>query len=435
LHIDTIFALGSGKLPAGIAVIRISGSHVKKGLVPLCGPFPSPKMMQYRQLTDLTGQIIDTCLIVFFKAPHSFTGEDCVELHVHGSRAVVKNLLNYLGNIPDFRPAEAGEFTRRAFMNGKLDITQAEGLADLLSAETDAQRKLALYQSSGGLKNLYECWRRQLLTARAMIEAHIDFFDEDDVAARAIASFAYDMKQILKDIHQHISGYRSGEIIREGYHVVIAGAPNAGKSSLMNALVQREVAISSDEEGTTRDTIDVRLEVSGNLIILTDTAGLRHTDNKVEAIGIARAKDKITSADLILLVLNMNDMHTIDIDPTAPLLRVGTHLDNCYQTPENIDFPLSTVNGQGIKPLLDEIGRRANEATITDTVIPTRERQIALLRSTAQDIEKCLNFDSDHSDLIAEHLRLATENLGKLVGCVGVEELLDVIFSQFCIGK
>jgi tRNA modification GTPase len=366
-------------------------------------------------------------LVVLFQAPHSFTGEDCVELHIHGSRAVLQKLLDYLGSIPHFRPAEAGEFTRRAFMNGKLDMTQAEGLADLLSSETEEQRKLALHTSSGSLKTLYEGWRTQMITIRAMIEAEIDFNDEDDVSARAFTLFTSQMQQILQTIEQHILGYRSGEIIREGYHVVIAGAPNAGKSSLLNALVQRDVAIASDEEGTTRDSIDVRLDINGTLIILTDTAGIRQTDNKVEILGIERARDKINRADLLLLITNMNEPRAIKIDTTLPILTVGTHLD--------INFPVSTRTGEGLPTLLKEIGRRAQDAITTETIIPTRERHVSLLKKTTEDIQYSLSLSIDQSDLIAEHLRLATENLEKLVGRIDVEDLLDVIFSQFCIGK
>ncbi len=436
MHSDTIFALSSGRLPSGIAVVRISGPNVRFGLETICQQVPAPRLMQRSHFINGQGGIIDSGLVVFFEGPTSFTGEDCAELHLHGGVTVVRAILGRLGELSGFRPAEAGEFTKRAFLAGKLDFSQAEGLSDLVSAETEAQRRLAVDQSSGTLKVVYEDWRARLVQARAMVEAAIDFSDEDDVSDRAVSSLSDALAPLSDEIGQHINGYRSGEIIRDGFQVVIAGAPNAGKSSLMNALVKRDVAIASDEPGTTRDLIDVRLELAGNLIVLTDTAGLRDTDSKVDAIGVARAKGRIELADLVLLVSNMAAPLDISLEGiAAPVVHVGTHLDVIDQVPVSIDYPISTVTGKGIDDLLFELGRRASDAVSIDGVIPTRERQVTLLRRAKQEIDAARVVESEHFDLIAEHLRLATDYIGRLVGRVDVEDLLDVIFSQFCIGK
>jgi tRNA modification GTPase len=433
---DTIFALASGRLPSGIAVIRVSGQHVRFGLETICKQVPQPRHVQLVSFFDAGGYVIDTGLVVFFKGPQSFTGEDCAEFHLHGGVAVVRAMLGRLGAMAGFRPAEAGEFTKRAFLAGKLDLTQAEGLADLVSAETEAQRRLAVDQSNGTLKALYDGWRTRLLRSRAMVEAAIDFSDEDDVSDRAMNSLFDELFLLSDEIGRHIAGYRSGEIIRDGFQVVIAGAPNAGKSSLLNALVKRDVAIASDEAGTTRDLIDVRLELGGNLIVLTDTAGLRDAQSKVEAIGVERARVRIDNADLVLHVFNMAGATPISLASViAPVVHVGTHLDATGNIPETVEFPLSTVSGEGIEALLREIGKRASEAASVDTVIPTRERQVALLRRAKEEIEQVRLVEAQDFDLIAEHLRSATDFVGRLVGRVDVEDLLDVIFSQFCIGK
>ncbi len=433
---DTIFALASGRLPAGIAVVRISGAGVRFGLETICGVVPSPRKMQLVRFHDKSDETIDTGLVVYFAHPASFTGEDCAELHLHGGIAVVRSMLSCLAALPNFRLAEAGEFTKRAFLSGKLDLTQAEGLADLISAETEAQRRVAVSQSEGRLRELYEDWRTKLVRLRAMVEASIDFSDEDDVAERALVAVADEVGTLSKAIKQHIQGYRSGEIIRDGYQVVIAGAPNAGKSSLLNALVKRDVAIASDEAGTTRDLIDVRLEIDGNLIILTDTAGLRIAEGKVEAIGVERAKVRIEAADLVLLVSNLHQPVDTSLIPiVAPIIKVGTHLDLVGENSSYVDFALSTKTGAGLQNLLDELGRRASLAALNDQVIPTRERQVGLLRQLAVELDDVLSVQSSDLDLVAEHLRRATDHVGRLVGRVDVEDLLDVIFSQFCIGK
>jgi tRNA modification GTPase len=433
---DTIFALASGRLPSGIAVIRLSGPNVRFGLETICGVVPAPRVMQLVRFFDGNNETIDTGLVVFFAQPASFTGEDCAELHLHGGIAVVRSMLSRLAALHNFRLAEAGEFTKRAFLSGKLDLTQVEGLADLISAETEAQRRVAVSQSEGRLRGLYEEWRMRLVRLRAMVEAAIDFSDEDDVADRALVSVSEEVGILCTAIKMHVAGYRSGEIVRDGFQVVIAGAPNAGKSSLLNALVKRDVAIASDEAGTTRDLIDVRLEIDGNLVVLTDTAGLRVAESKVEAIGVERARAKIETADLVVLVTNLLDAKGVSLEAnTAPIISVGTHLDVVTGRTQVVDFPLSTVTGVGIEELLKELGRRASLAAISDQTVPTRERQVGLLRQLVSELDSVLLAGRLDLDIIAEHLRLATDHLGRLVGRVDVEDLLDVIFSQFCIGK
>jgi tRNA modification GTPase len=434
--VDTIFALSSGRLPSGVAVIRLSGPLVRFGLETICNVLPAPRQMKLADICDKDGLLLDRGLVVVFPSPHSFTGEDCAELHLHGGIAVVRAVLGVLGQLKGFRQADAGEFTKRAFLAGKLDLTQAEGLADLISAETESQRRLAVDHAGGQLRKLYEDWRKRLLKARAFVEASIDFSDEDDVSERALLTIKQDLAALREDISSHITGYRSAEIIRDGFQVVIAGAPNAGKSSLLNALVKRDVATASDEAGTTRDLIDVRLEIGGNLIVLTDTAGLRETDAKVEAIGVSRARARIESADLVLLVSNVTRSDSVDLGSIpAPIITVGTHIDLLKGEHSSVDFPLSTVTGLGISELLSELGRRAALAVDVKSGVPTREWQVSLLRLASSEIEACKSLSSSEYDLTAEHLRRATDYIGRLVGRVDVEDLLDVIFSQFCIGK
>lgn len=433
---DTVFALASGRLPSGVAIVRVSGPAVRAGLMQIAGGAPPGRKMVLSCFVNGDGSVIDTGLVVFFPGPHSFTGEDCAEFHLHGGIAVVRAMLSRLAGMQGYRAAEAGEFTKRAFMSGKVDLTQAEGLADLISAETEAQRRLAISQSSGYLKDLYFDWRRRLLNARAMIEAAIDFSEEDDVATRAIATLSKDINLLRVEMRAHGAGYRSSEIIREGFQVVIVGAPNAGKSSLLNALAQRDVAIVSDEAGTTRDLIEVNLEVAGNLIVLTDTAGLREAQSVVEAIGVDRARSRLVSADLVLLVTNMDNAVDVTLDRcVAPVLRVGTHADIAALQPHDSDLVVSSVTGVGIEALKAEIGRCASSAVGSAGLIPSRERQVNLVLIALRCLDDVSVLGSHDLEIIAEFLRQATDSIGGLVGLVDVEDLLDVIFSQFCIGK
>lgn len=435
---DTIVALSSGRLPAGVAVIRISGPHSRFATETICGPVPPPRQAAYRTLKNADGAVLDRGLVVFFPGPGSFTGEDSAEFHVHGSRAVVAALLDCLVSFPGVRHAESGEFTRRAFLNGKLDLTETEALADLLNAETEAQRRFAILNASGAQSELYGAWRKRLIHARAMVEADIDFADEEDVPGSVAESVWKDIHALKIEIEAHIEGFHAAEIMRDGYDVVIVGAPNAGKSSLLNALARREAAIVTEEAGTTRDLIEVALDIGGLRVRVTDTAGIRTGAGSVEAIGIERARVRARSADLVLALQDMSAPVPVDMDfGNVATLRIGTKSDLATRAArERFDRTVSTKDGQGLSELLVEIGHRA-AAVVGNAgdVLPSRARHVELLKETVCFMKEAAYSGDLAPELRCESLRLAGHTLGRIAGTVDVEDLLDVIFSQFCIGK
>jgi tRNA modification GTPase len=432
---ETIFALSSGRLPSGLAVIRVSGARVRFVLETIFGQVPAPRSMAFGRFKDKDFGVIDRGLVVYFPSPASFTGEDCAEFHIHGSTAVVRLLSNMLSALDGVRHAEPGEFTKRAFLNGKLDLTQAEGLGDLIASETEAQRRLALMQSEGRLRTLYDGWRSRLVRCRALVEAVIDFSDEDDVSDQAIAGVSDELLVLGSEVQDYLVGSQQAELIRDGYNVVILGAPNSGKSSLINAFAGREVAIAADEPGTTRDLIDVRLELNGNLVIVTDTAGIRLTAGKVEAIGVAKARERAVEADLVLWLEDANAPQVIDIgEVRGSVLRVGNKADLPLKSVDGYAFLVSAATGYGVDVLLAAIGDIAGEKVGFGSLLPIHQRQIGLLRDTLVELELAGN-KSLGLDLVAEHLRRASDHIGRLTGRVDVDELLDVIFSKFCIGK
>jgi len=433
---DTIFALSSGGLPSGVAVVRLSGPHVREALRVVAGKVPAARRATLLFLRAGDGALLDEGLVLFFPAPASFSGEDCAEFQIHGGRAVVSALLGRLGEIPGLRQAEAGEFTRRAFLNGKVDLTGAEALADLIAAETEAQRRLAVDNAQGGQRELYTAWRQQLLRARAMIEAELDFSDEADVPGSVSDRETANLVRLRRDIFAHVEGFHAAEIVRDGFRVVLVGAPNAGKSSLLNALARREVAIVTEIAGTTRDLVEAALDIEGMKIVITDTAGLRETDDVVERIGVRKAVDAANRADLILHLVDptSEDMDLGRSTWTAPVVPVATKCDLAAPGRGGFAFAVSAVTGEGLPELAREIAGRARTATNrTGQVIPTRLRQVRLLEATATHIGDGL--ERTDMELRAEHLRLAGEALGKITGASDVEELLGVIFSEFCIGK
>ena len=431
---DTIFALSSGGLPSGVAVVRMSGPHVRAALEAIAGRVPPARVATLCRLRDSDGRQIDRGLVLFFAGPASFTGEDCGELHVHGGRAVVATLLRRLGGLPGLRQAEAGEFTRRAFLNGKIDLTGAEGLADLLAAETEAQRRLAVENAEGGQRTLYAGWRSRLVHARAMIEAELDFADEADVDGPVSEHIWKDLGELSGEIAQHCAGFSAAEIVREGFRVALMGAPNAGKSSLLNALARREVAIVTDVPGTTRDPIEIALDLRGLKVVVTDTAGLRDTEDTVERIGVSRALEVAARADLVLELIDVRNGGAETLVAGKPVLRIGTKCDLAHRSRDAFDLKISVVTGEGIAALLDMIAARAEDATAaSSSVVPTRLRHIELLEETRRYIAAALSPKA--LELRAEDLRLASESLGRIIGAIDVEDLLDVIFSQFCIGK
>lgn len=436
---DTIYALSSGRLPSGVAVIRLSGRDVRTAVETLTGKLPEPRRATLSRVTGPDGQLIDHGLVLFFPGPSSFTGEDCAELHIHGGRAVVSALLDALSRIENMRHAEAGEFTRRAFLNGKMDLLEAEGLADLITAETEAQRRFALANADGAQSALYEQWRTRLIHARAMIEAELDFADEADVPPSVSRQIWDAISQLRDEIRSHKDGYTRAEIIRDGFDVVILGAPNAGKSSLLNALAGREVAIVTEEAGTTRDLIEVSLDLGGIKVRLTDTAGLRDAAGRVETLGIERAIARAGQANLII---HLEDMATpapvSGIPDSIPVIRVGSKSDliSDYLARSAYDLQISVRSGEGIDDLVNLIGRRAGEAAgEVGDILPSRFRHLELLSRAENHLGSALEENPSELELRAEDLRLAGEALGRISGVIDVEDLLDVIFSHFCIGK
>ncbi|TIP98502.1 MAG: tRNA uridine-5-carboxymethylaminomethyl(34) synthesis GTPase MnmE, partial [Mesorhizobium sp.] len=325
---NSIVALSSGRLPAGVAVIRISGPQSRLVVETIAGSMVQNRVATYRQFRAPDGSVLDSGLVVFFAGPNSFTGEDIAEFHVHGGRAVVAKMLEVIAGFDDVRHAEPGEFTRRAFLNGKVDLVETEALADLVNAETEAQRRFAVQNAEGVQSELYLDWRRRLIHARAMVEAEIDFADEDDVPGSAAETVWLDVRAVIEEIEHHVQGFRAAEIIRDGFEVVILGAPNAGKSSLFNALARREAAIVTEVPGTTRDLLEVVLDLEGMRVRITDTAGLRETPGRIEAIGIERARSKAGTADLLLVLEDMVEPVPIGAIPDdVPALRIGTKAD------------------------------------------------------------------------------------------------------------
>lgn len=430
---STIFALSSGALPAGVAVVRISGPEALPALGLLtCKELPAPRQAVLRTIASQDGRVLDQALVLVFPGPHSFTGEDCVELQLHGSRGVVNAVIKELAEIAGLRPAEAGEFSRRAFENGRIDLVEAEGLSELIAAETEMQRRLAVEQSFGGQSELYNGWARRLTHARAMIEADLDFSDEEDVPGSVADTATVPLIELQEELRRHVANARAGEIIRDGYRVAIVGPPNAGKSSLLNALADRDVAIVTEIAGTTRDVLQVDLDIDGYLVRLYDTAGLRKSSDVVEQEGIRRAHDAMAKADLILL---LDEIDSEPEHPTVPegkdILHVGSKLD-LHRTSSAHDLCVSVRSGEGLDTLRDAIRQRVSGLWSGSTA-PNRKRQLDLLVQASNFLEEALN--AGQPELRAEHLRAAAVSLGKITGAVDVEQLLDVIFSQFCIGK
>jgi tRNA modification GTPase len=435
---DTIYALSSAPGRAGVAVIRVSGPTAGEVLTRLTtAGLPAPRRAVLRRLIDAAGDTIDQALVLWLAGPASFTGEDMAEFHVHGGRAIVEATLAAIAAMPECRPAEAGEFTRRAVEAGKLDLTQAEAILDLIDAETEAQRRQAVRQYEGSLTGLYEGWRGRLIRALAWAEAAIDFSDEelpDDVVARAKAEVA----DIHGEIVAHLADARRGELVREGLFLTVIGPPNAGKSSLINALARRDVAIVAETAGTTRDVIEVRLNIGGYAVIVADTAGLRAAADAVESEGVRRALARAGQSDLVLLLL--------DGSAAAPLagLPEGTAANADLTVWNKADLPapaprhgltLSLRTSAGLDALLAVIERQVAERLDRPAEAPvlTRARHRHALEQAAAALLR--SQGARESELFAEDLRLAVRAIGRITGRVDVEELLDVVFRDFCIGK
>ncbi len=428
-------------------MIRISGADAGHALEQLTSRSTRAREAAFRTLRDpLTGEPIDQCLVLWFPGPASFTGEDVVELQVHGGRAVIDGVLRILGSLPGFRLAEPGEFARRAFSNGKLDLSEVEGLADLINAQTDVQRQLALRQVDGRLKGLYEAWREQLLQCLAYVEADVDFVDEDDVPEDVSSSVAGELRVLGDAMERHCAHPQRGEVLRNGFRVILAGVPNVGKSSLLNAIGQRDVAIVTDTAGTTRDVVEIFVDLAGFPIVFCDTAGLRATDDVVEQIGVDRALGAVKQSDLVVWIcdergewpedaLTESDSEAIWIRNKADLM---AETDSEAQQPR-ISMNVSATTGAGISDLLMRIQDiAAARFELTEDLGVLRLRHAECVTACAAHVRAAVDLlESQRCDLelVAEELRLGARALAKIGGRIDVEDLLDRIFGEFCIGK
>ena len=434
---STIVACASGAGPAGVSVIRVSGRQAQSVLVALTGRSIVPRLATLMRLTRADGALLDRALVLWFRAPHSFTGEDVVEFHVHGGRAVVAAVLEACLAVPDVGLAGPGDFTRRAFDNGKLDLSSAEGLGDLIEAETEAQRQQALRQMEGALARRVEMWRELLLDALAQAEGDIDFPDEDlppglDAASRA------KVLALRVELVRQLQESQAAQIVRDGFRVAIIGAPNAGKSSLLNALARRDAAIVSPIPGTTRDVVDVRLIVQGQVIWLSDTAGLRETSDLVEQEGVKRARVQSQGADLRLAVVTTRE----ELAQLCPLLVEGdvvvlAKADVALWDHVRADEVLvSSHDGTGLSALEGILAKKAQMCAggLEDALL-TRLRHREAVGLAVECLDRALGVRHGSPELVAEDLRLASRALARITGKIDVEDVLDRLFSQFCIGK
>lgn len=444
---ETIYALSTVYGKSGVAVIRISGPSALQAVTRMTDIDVSgikPRYAYFSKISDIDSrETLDQSLVLYFKGPYSFTGEDIVEFQTHGSKAVINSLMENLSRLPDFRLAEPGEYSRRAFYNGKMDLTEAEGLADLIDSETTEQQKYAMRQMEGGLKNLYEDWRTRLVKILAHLEAFIDFPDED-IPSSVMSDMKNTVFKLEDEINQHLNGDSIGERLREGFRVVIIGSPNAGKSSLLNAIVKRDAVIVSDIAGTTRDAIDIHLDLNGYPVMFTDTAGLRETEEEIEKKGIDIAYSKIHDADLVICLFDASLDNVQVFDKIRNSLKnralfVANKSDKlspeqCSNLKKSGCLVISAKYKDGVDELLQKIGDNIKERfTSNSSLLITRRRYREALKDVVDNLQ-AFGFDKE-IELTAEDIRLAARALGKITGRIEVDEVLDKIFGDFCIGK
>lgn len=486
----TIYALSSGYARSGVAIIRVSGDYAKNAMSAMTNfgrkPEIKPRYMYYTPIKHpINEEIIDNGMTVWFPGPHSFTGEDTCEFHIHGGPAVISDVLQALAQMEGLRPAEAGEFSKRAFFNGKLDLTTAEGLADLLNAETSAQRKLALRQATGDLKKLYFGWREKLIKCLAHVEAYIDFSEEEAIEDNVMDNVNKELTTLRETIVQHLKDSRMGERLRNGLHVAIVGKPNVGKSSLLNRLCKRPAAIVTPVPGTTRDTLEVHIDIAGFPILLMDTAGIRHTDDIVEKEGVQRSRRKLSEADIVIAMLETEDFpssrnvgHTElseSADHSTAVLE--TYLNNlfenfCFETAsdmpeililvnkidklhENAVFKvdkliwrqkslsicwISCLDERGMDEFLRKFTSLAELlcgrlALSSSSPLFTQQRHRHLVSLALSELDRYFQLRDSNLVIAADHLRRIIHHIGALTGQVTTEDILDCVFRDFCIGK
>ncbi|KAI8967544.1 hypothetical protein BDF20DRAFT_927890 [Mycotypha africana] len=464
---ETIYALSSSPGKAGVAVIRISGKNALEAINKMT--FPSkkpieqmntePRRAYFRRIRHpQTGEVLDKGLVLWFPGPHSFTGEDSAEFQIHGGTAVVQSVLNALHGLPDFRMAEQGEFSKRAFDNDKVDLTELEGLADLLNAETEMQRRLALRQAEGGLRKPFEDWRNQIIKCMAMTEAVIDFGEDENIEDDVLTDVRNRIQQLYQSMSLHVNDSHVGEIVRNGVQIAIIGPPNAGKSTFLNRLAKREAAIVSDIPGTTRDVVEVRMNLAGYPVMLCDTAGLRESSDVIEMEGIKRAKARIQSADIKVCLLPLDTPLSIDSvirevidDDTYIILNkedITTNSDEnlltayksklLKETGVQKVWTVSSKTGKGVDVFINEmidILKAKYDTSLANPIMITQARHREHLEDCLSSLKAFLNMPEEELVLCAEELRQAADALGRITGKIDVEDVLDTLFGQFCIGK
>lgn len=439
----TIYALSTVYGKSGVAVIRVSGCDALSAVEAMTDidvKTIKPRYAYFADIKNTQGQLLDKSLVLYFKAPYSFTGEDIVEFQVHGAKAVISSILETLSSLKEFRLAEAGEFSKRAFYNNKMDLTEAEGLADLIDAETSEQQKYALRQMEGSLKNVYTDWRETLLKVMAHLEAYIDFPDEE-LPQDIINNLQNTVFKVIEEIKKHLNTDNIGERLRDGFRVVIVGEPNAGKSSLLNAIVKRDAVIVSDIAGTTRDAIDIHLDIDGYPVTFTDTAGLRETSEAIESQGIKIAYDKAENADFVICLFDglKNIPQEFEKIEENKKIYVANKADKLSEEQKKSlqkagYLLISAKQNQGIDVLLKEISSKIKDKfTANSGLLITRKRYREALKNTVLNLEE-FNFNKE-IELSAEDIRLACREIGKITGQIEVDEILDKIFGSFCIGK